>query len=161
MKIRRLLTRKHWGQVREIWEQQQLSIWLRRIAMLQNPAIFGVQVFDTRPPVYSCLKCEDKIRHAHHNRHYHTKGLGLAGREIIMPMWVFLMLVYERREPELAKIKCIYISYAALFMLQDGMMRAGDTLIWRVNALFQNVDSIKFFAPTLSGLSKKIGTEEI
>ena len=142
-----------------IWEQQQLSIWLRRIAMLQNPAIFGVQVFDTRPPVYSCLKCEDKIRHAHHNRHYHTKGLGLTGREIIMPVWVFLMLVYERREPELAKIKCIYISYAALFMLQDGMMRAGDTLIWRVNALFQNVDNIKFFAPTLSGLAGKIGTD--
>lgn len=146
-------------QIQFVENMLQLDLWRIRVEMLLHPATFGVRVFDARQPVYSCLQCEDKIKHAHRNIHYHTEGMGLAGRESIMPMWVFLMLVYERRELELARIKCIYISYAALFMLQDGMLRAGDTLIWRANELFQNVDNVKFFAPTLSGLAKETGTD--
>ena len=143
----------------DIWEPGQREEWRRRIAMLRNPAVFGMHVFDRRTPVYSGSGCENKIRQARKSRQYCVQGMELTGREIIMPMWVLLALVYERREAELSGIKRIYISYAALFMLQDGITRVGDVLIWRVNKWLQNAGNVQFFAPKLTELAAELGDD--
>lgn len=143
----------------DIWEPGQREEWRRRIVMLRNPAVFGMHVFDRRTPVYSTPGCENKIRQARKSRQYCVQGMELTGREIIMPMWVLLALVYERREAELSGIKRIYISYAALFMLQDGITRVGDVLIWRVNKWLQNAGNVQFFAPKLTELAAELGDD--
>lgn len=44
-------------------------------------------------------------------------------------------------------------------MLQDGITRVGDVLIWRVNKWLQNAGNVQFFAPKLTELAAELGDD--
>lgn len=85
----------------------------------------------------------------HQNQKYEMYCCGHSGEAVIVPMILLLLLLYERREPELLSFSKIYLAYAGIIRLQNSLVFREDSFIRYALRWLMQAQNIEPFAPEL------------
>lgn len=128
------------------------------VAVLQGPQ--DRSFYQYRRPMFSAEYLLRDLARAHKNEWFIQKCFGKAGKEVILPMRVLVLMLAEHREEELSMFPKIHLAYAGIIQLQNSLICREDTLIRYANEWVQRAENLYFFSPELYDYAIELGDKK-